>query len=125
MAVKGLTFWILGAASGCFLAGFNVGLATPDIMAAAAPTVQDQDELFVRQIVADYGLDKKQERSLRFVMQRLRTDEVQIFRRAEFSMLPSSIQNQLLRVREQQKARIRAILDDDQRARYDLATKPK
>ncbi|MCA8954045.1 MAG: hypothetical protein KDE27_31345 [Planctomycetes bacterium] len=125
MSVKRLGIWILGAAAGSFLAGVNLGLAAPGLLAASDGGPTGNDEFFVQAMVADYGLSARQEKSLRLVMQKRREDELSVFSGADFSMLPPPIQNQLLDVREKEKRRIRAILDDDQRARYDLATRTK
>ena len=123
--MKRLGFWILGAAAGSFAAGLNLGLMVPELMAATDAEHVSSDELFVRSMVADYGLSARQEKSLRLVLQKRRDDEFGVFRRAEFSQLPAAIQNRLLAVRDQAQRRIRAILDETQRARYDRATKPK
>lgn len=123
--MKRLSLWIIGAACGSFAAGVNIGLVAPGWLEPEAASALDQDAMFIRQMEADYGLDAEQVRSLRLVMQNRREAELQVFTRAEFSMLPLPIQRELLRIREQEKQRILVILDEEQRERYERVTSVK
>lgn len=127
--MKRLRLWILGTALGSFAAGMNVGLVAPSLFAAEDPESmandKANDKAYVRQIVDDYGLSGAQEASLRLVLQQWRQDEISAFRTADTSMLPDGIQSQLLKAGALLERRTRAILDEDQQARYDLATRPK
>lgn len=124
--MKQLRFWILGASLGSFLAGMNVGLVVTRWMAGdGIATGPDSDQSYVRSLVLDYSLTAAQERSLRFVLQRCREEEEAAFRSAEPALLPPPVQNQLLAARGRMEQRIRALLDAEQRARYDLDSRPK
>jgi len=125
IAVNRLRLWILGTALGSFAAGMNVGLVAPRLFAAEDHRVVAADEAYARSIAADYGLTRGQEASLRMVLQQWREEEISAFRTAETSMLPPAIQTKLLVARGKVEQRIRAVLDEDQRARYDLATRPQ
>lgn len=124
--MKRLRLWILGATLGSFLAGMNAGLVIPRWLTsdhdAAGP---ESDQAYVRSLVADFALRADQERRLRFVLQRCREEEEAAYRSAEPALLPPSLQTQLLEARGRMEQRIRALLDPEQRARYDLVSRPK
>lgn len=115
--------WILGAALGSFAAGMCVGSVLPQVMAAenGAPSA---DSDYVRDLVATYGLSNAQERTLRLVLQSSREEEIAVLKSAEATQLPEPIQRLLLQARSKLESRIRALLDDEQRARYDRASRP-
>jgi hypothetical protein len=115
--------WILGAALGSFAAGMSVGSVLPQVMAAEneAPST---DSDYVREMVATYGMSNAQERTLRLVLQSSREEEIAVLKSAEATQLPEPIQRLLLQARSKLESRIRALLDDEQRARYDRASRP-
>lgn len=123
--MKRLRLWILGATLGSFLAGMNAGLVIPRWMAGDHAAARDTDQAYVRSLVADFALRADQERSLWFVLERCREEEEAAFRSAEPSLLPPSLQTQLLEARGRREQRFRALLDPEQRARYDLVSRPK
>lgn len=118
--MKRLRLWILGAALGSFLAGMNVGLAAPRLFADPEPTPDDD---YVHSMVADYGLSTEQHRLLRFAMLKWREEELALIKTVEADQLPAVIQGRLLQARGKMERRIFAILDEEQRERYDLATR--
>ena len=120
-----LGVWILGTALGSFAAGMNVGLVAPELFASDDPRAVAGDEAYVNSLAADYGLSGAQQASLRMVMQKWREEEVMAFRTAEIAMLPAQIQKELLKARGRLEKRIRAVMDEEQRARYDHATRPQ
>lgn len=123
--MKRLGLWILGAALGSFAAGMNVGLVAPGLIAACGKGPAGLDSDYVARLVVDYGLTARQEQSVRLVLQRCHEEEMAAFRNAEASTLPQAIQNKLLEARGRMEKRIRAALDAEQRARYDLDSRPK
>ncbi len=114
--------WILGAALGSFAAGMSTGLLIPKVFAGedGVPAV---DAEYVRDIVAKYGLTASQERSLRLVLSSWRQEEFRVLTSAEAAQLPPQIQNRLLAARSRLEQRTRALLDEQQRARYDLESR--
>lgn len=120
-----LRLWIAGTALGCFVAGMNVGLVAPRLFAAEDPRAVAADENYVNKMVAEYGLSDRQEKSLRMVLQKWREEEVAAFRSAEVRLLPPAVQGELRQARGRMERRVKAVLDEQQRARYDLDTKPK
>jgi hypothetical protein len=126
--VKRVPLWILGATLGSFAAGMNVGLVLPKVFAAdswstnGAPPAEAE---YVRDLVARYGLSAAQERSLRFVLLSDREEQIAVYSRSELSQLPPAIRNQVLLVRSRTEQRIRAVLDADQRARFDADSRPQ
>ncbi|MCA8976804.1 MAG: hypothetical protein KDC98_18930 [Planctomycetes bacterium] len=121
--MKSLQFWILGAALGSFAAGMNCGLAAPGFYADVPESGADAE--YMQALVADYGLSAAQHRLLRLVMQRWRDEEIAAIRSVAPTRLPPQTQRELLDARGRLEDRIRAILDEEQRARYDLATRDK
>jgi hypothetical protein len=124
--VRRLPLWILGAALGSFAAGMNLGPALHRGFGAAdAAAVADDDLAYVRRLVEDYGLTRAQERSLRMVISTRNHEELEVLRTAQAAAeLPPSIQNPIRAVRARAYQRIRALLDDEQRRRFDDASGP-
>lgn len=102
----------------------NVGLVLPKVLAAdhGAPT---PDAEYVRDLVETYGLTATQERSLRLVMLSDREEEMAVYRGSEPSQLPPEIHRNVLAVRSRTLQRIRRVLDDEQRARFDRDSRPQ
>lgn len=122
--MKRVPLWILAATLGSFAAGMNVGLAVPKVLAAGA-RVPTPDDLYVGDLVDRYGLTAAQERSLRLVLQSARDEEISIYTGAEASRLPPDIRREVLAVRSRTEQRIRALLDEGQRARFDADSRPR
>jgi len=124
--VKHLGLWILGAAVGSFAAGMNVGLVVPGLVAACSKSPGlDAESGYLAQLVADYGLTQKQERSVRLVLEQCREEELAVFFSADASTLPPGMLKEILAARGRREQRIRAVLDAEQRARYDKDSRPK
>ncbi len=117
-----LRLWILGAVLGSFAAGMNIGIALPKVLASDAGGISP-DRAYVRDMAERFGLDQRQERSWQLVMQWLHDEEQAIRASAEFSQLPPGIQSRLLQARGTAEQRIRALLTETQRARYDAASR--
>ena len=115
--------WILGAALGSFAAGMNVGLLVPRVLAGGTEVPAPESE-YVRDLVAKYALTSDQERRIRLVLQGGRNEEINVLSSTEATQLPPPIHNRLLAVRSRTEQRIRAVLDDEQRARYDVDSRP-
>lgn len=122
--MKRVPLWILGAALGSFVAGMNVGMVFPKVFAAdtGAPTPEVQ---YVRDLVDAYGLTAAQERSLQMVMLSDREEQLAIYGRAEPSQWPPETRREVLAVRNRTLQRIRKVLDDEQRARFDADSRPQ
>ncbi|MCY2957614.1 MAG: hypothetical protein WCR59_03530 [Planctomycetota bacterium] len=103
----------------------SVGLAFPSVVAACSTAVDTSgsDESFVRRFTADYGLGSNQQRQLRAVLQRRAESEREVFRAA--SDLPAAVAAGLEAVRRRASERVRALLNDQQRADYDRAVLPE
>lgn len=119
--MKHLRWWILAAGLGTFAAGMSVGIAIPRVAAACDdPAGPRQAELeYARNLSRTYELSSKQQRSLGMVLQSSSREEAAVRAEVEYSQLPAEVQRRLLLVRSRTEKRIRALLDDDQRARYD------
>jgi len=120
-----LRYWIIGCALGCFAAGTVVGLVAPEVAAAWAGDdgPRDPDVDYARKLAADFGLDRSQRLALQVVLERYRREELQVYRHANFEQLPANLQAELTAARRRQADRIYALLDDEQRARYDEWTR--
>jgi hypothetical protein len=117
-----LRLWILGAAVGCFAAGMTIGLLIPRTIAGASLFgVEDSasDEDYVARFALDFGLTSQQEHQLRCVRAMRRLDEFEVLKAADFAKLPPELQSQVLAARSREEARIRGLLDDKQRQRYE------
>ena len=123
--MKSVGFWILGAAVGCFAAGMNVGLVAPGLVDACRAKPPALDEDYIAKLVADYKLTAAQERTIRFVLERCVAEENAAYRLADPSTLPPAVQKGLLEARGRAEKRIMAVLDAEQRARYDSESRPK
>lgn len=115
--------WILGAALTSFATGMNVGLLIPKVMASENEVPAPEAD-YVRELVARYALTADQERRVRLVLQGSRAEEIAVLSSTEATQLPMPIQSRLLAVRSRTEQRIRAVLDEGQRARYDLDSRP-
>jgi hypothetical protein len=118
--------WILLVALGSFCAGMVSGLALPRLTAwASSDAVGDSPEqAFARELAHRYGLTRDQERSVCLVLLGERQREYEIFRSAETTQLPPQLMQELLAARSRTEQRIRAVLDDEQRVRYDRDSRP-
>lgn len=117
-----LRAWIVGVAAASFAAGLATGLLlAPGNVAAGAPPAEQS---YLDDLTARYGLRAPQQRQLRFVLQHQREREIAILLGAEGSQLPQPQMGELLALRTATEQRIRALLDDEQRARYDRDSRP-
>ncbi len=121
--MKRVRLWILGAVMGSFAAGMSVGLLVSQAMAAPVE-IRPVDGDYLRDMVSTYGLTAKQERQLRFVLQKGREEEIAILTSTEATQLPESVQSRLLGARRRMEQRTQALLDDRQRALYEAASRP-
>lgn len=125
--MRHLRLWILGAALGSFAAGMNVGFVVPGLFASptevSAETRHDLE--YVERLAATYGLSADQQRRVRLVLQALHDEELAALRSAEAAMLPPAVQKQINDARSRVQQRIRAVLTDPQRARYDIDSTPQ
>lgn len=116
--MESLALWILGVAGGCFVAGAVVGHAFQPASAAAAASLPE-DAAYVTELATRYGLTAEQRRRLQLVVQFQSTSQIAILRSAQFSQLPQPQKGEMLALGTATENRIRALLDDEQRARYD------
>lgn len=126
--MRHLRLWILGAALGSFVAGMNVGLVVPRVLAgdeAELPDYVRHDLDYVERLAATYGLSGDQQHRLRLVLQALHDEEFGALRSAEAAQLPLPVQKQVNEARSRAQLRIRAVLTDAQRARYDIDSRPQ
>lgn len=128
--MRHLRWWILAAAFGTFAAGMSVGLAIPRVEAAmrdgSATTDGDnaRDAEYARDFAARYDLNGQQQRSFGMVLLSGRNEQLAILGQTDISQLPDPIRNRLLEARRRTERRVRALLDDEQRARYDRDSRP-
>jgi hypothetical protein len=118
---------MLAAAAGCFAAGTGVGLLIPRLAEREAMPKDAQDEKHACDLVADLALTESQARTLRLILQDLREQEERAIAQllnTEADLLPPATKNRLLWLRKQTTDRIRVMLDPQQRARYDLESRP-
>jgi hypothetical protein len=113
--------WIVGLAAGCFGAGAVVGHTLGGHGAHMAPFAE---QALAEQITATYGLNPAQQRALRAVLQRYADDRDTILRSVQESQLPAHQRAKLLQMNNQTEQRIRALLDEGQRERYDRDSRP-
>lgn len=118
-----LRVWILALALGSFAAGAAAGMLLPEML-AADQAVESPVDGYVRQLVARYSLDAEQERQLRLVLLADAKAEGDILRNADWSELPENLNNERLRNKRRTEERIRYVLTDEQRARYDRDSCP-
>lgn len=116
-----LRLWILGVAAGSFAAGLIVGGILPGVRAGARSA---QEDVYVVDLRDRYGLSDAQVRQLRMVLQKQAEEEMAIFLGAQQSQLPLELMSPVLATRNRTKQRIRMVLDDEQRARYDEDCRP-
>lgn len=121
--MEALRKWIVTLAAGCFASGALVGHAFCKTTASGLE-VPASDRLLEADITSNYGLDARQQHRLRLVLQHGREEEIAIFANAHESMLSKPLLSRVLKARNQTEQRIRALLDDEQRARYDRESRP-
>src|SRR5262245_56091364 len=117
-----LRLWIVGVALGSFATGLIVGGMLPGARAASVAMHDDNEQAL--ELRDRYQLTESQFRSVRMVLQKNREDELAIWLGAQQSQLPQELMGRLLQVRDKTKKRIRMVLDDEQRARYDEDCRP-
>ncbi len=115
-----LRLWILGVAAGSFATGLIVGGALPGAGAAVA----SHEDGYADELGARYGLSEPQVRQLRMVLRKQREVEFAIWLGVQQSQLPPELQRELLATRKKTNDRVRMVLDDEQRARYDDDCRP-
>lgn len=118
-----LRAWILGVAAASFAAGIAAGLALAPVRVAGAEA-PPAEQAFTDDLVQRYGLRSAQARQLRLVLQHQREREIAILLGAQGSQLPQPQMGEMLALRMATEQRIRALLDDEQRARYDRDSRP-
>ncbi|MEO6594157.1 MAG: hypothetical protein ABIP94_05340 [Planctomycetota bacterium] len=94
-------------------------------MLAGPCAISTPEHEYATDLTQRYGLSAAQERSLRLVMQRDHDEEYAILTSAQYTQLPLAIQSQLLTARGRTRQRILAVLDEQQRARYELESRPE
>ena len=115
-----LRLWILGVAVGSFATGVIVGGVLPGARAASP----HDDEYEALELRDRYGLTEQQFRSVRIVLQKRHEDEMAILLGAQQNQLSPELMARVLRVRDLTNKRVRKVLDDEQRARYDEDCRP-
>jgi hypothetical protein len=117
-----LRAWILGVAAASFAAGAFAGYAVaPRGIGAVIPAAE---QAYAAELAARYSLRGDQQRRLRLVLQHQREREIAILLGAQGSQLPQPQMGEMLALRTATEQRIRALLDDEQRARYDRDSRP-
>lgn len=121
--MKHVKVWILGAALGSFAGGVSVGSAIPRVLAGDSATRTPEYE-YAHDLAQRYGLTAGQERRLLFVLQNERDEKDAILRSAHHTQLPPAIQNRLMAASRSTEQRIKAVLNAEQRARYERESRP-
>ncbi len=114
--------WILGVAAASFAAGMVVGHTFTH--GANGVEAAPEDVRYVRDLTDSYGLTAEQQRSLHLVLQHAREREIAILRSAHASLLPAEEMGELKALRAATEQRVRKLLDDEQRERYDRDSRP-
>ncbi|MCA8963411.1 MAG: hypothetical protein H6838_00560 [Planctomycetes bacterium] len=83
-----------------------------------------RDAEYARDFAARYDLNGQQQRSFGMVLLSGRNEQLAILGQTDISQLPDPIRNRLLEARRRTERRVRALLDDEQRARYDRDSRP-
>lgn len=109
--------WIWGVALTSFGAGVAVGFNGPATVDAMREEFVDPSERYVRDLVQQYGLTTKQARQMRMVLAAELAETTEIIRAK-----PETLPPEILKVRRRADERIRAVLDDEQRVRFDRDT---
>lgn len=116
--MESLGLWILGVAAGSFAAGMVVGHTFQSSCAAEA-LGSPEDREFLRDLTTRYGLSGKQQHQLRLVLQVDAERRDAISRSLQGTLLPEPQRAEMTALNTATENRIRALLDDEQRARYD------
>jgi hypothetical protein len=117
-----LRSWIVGAAVASFAAGAFAGYALAPH--GAGLEIPPAEQAYAADLGQRYGLRSAQVRQLRHVLQHQREREIAILLTAQGSQLPQPQMGEMLALRTATEQRIRALLDDEQRARYDRDSRP-
>ena len=117
-----LRLWILGVAAGSFAAGVVVGHTFTH--AANGVEAAPEDVQYVRDLTERYGLSPDQQRRLHLVLQFAREREITILRTTQASLMPDQEMGELKALRAATEQRVRKLLDDEQRRRYDRDSRP-
>jgi hypothetical protein len=118
--MRTLRLWILGSAVGCFAAGMVVGHTFSHAADSATEDIVEQ----VRDLTGRYGLSADQQQRLHLVLQHGREREIAILRSAQVDQLPPPQMAAVLKERNATEQRLRKLLDDEQRERYDRESRP-
>jgi hypothetical protein len=118
--MRAIRVWILGVAAGCFAAGMVVGHTFSHAADSSSEDVVEQ----VRDLTQRYGLSADQQRRLHLVLQHAREREIAILRSAQLEQLPRPQMAEVLKERNATEQRLRKLLDDEQRERYDRESRP-
>lgn len=118
-----LRTWILAVACGSFAAGAVVGwIGSAHAHGSSSPP---EEVAYAADVIERYGLDNSQQWRLRAVLQNAREKEIEILKSAQVSELPPEVMRRLLDLRGRTEQYVRAVLDDEQRARYDRDSRPQ
>ncbi len=109
--------WIWGVALTSFGAGLAVGFNGPGAVDAMREDFVDPSERYVRDLIDRYELSAKQARQMRMVLAAELAETTEIIRAK-----PETLPPEILKVRRRADERIRAVLDEEQRARFDRDT---
>jgi hypothetical protein len=115
-----LRLWILGVAAGSFGAGLLVGHTVTH--ATCVVETSPEDAAYAAKLTSDYGLSSEQQHRLRLVLQAERDAEAAI--RHQAVQLSEERMNELRALRKATEQRVRKLLDDEQRRRYDRDSRP-
>ena len=121
-AMGSLRAWILAVAIGSFAAGAVVGHTCTH--AAATPAPSPAEAQYARELTERYRLSTEQQRQLHAVLQFASEREIAILRHAQAHQLPREQMAELTALRAATEQRLRKLLDDEQRARYDRDSRP-
>jgi hypothetical protein len=117
-----LRVWILAVAVGAFAAGGVVG----HVFAGHATSAEaaTEEAAYADDLAQRYGLDAETHRRLRLVMHNFATRQIAILKSAPLHLLPSPQNHQMQQLNRTTEQYVRALLDDEQRDRYDRESRP-
>jgi hypothetical protein len=107
--------WIVAVAVGAA----GLGVLGGRLWATHTTAAQAPDDVYAEYLISTYSLSRQQVRSLRLVLAADRASNDEILRALKIHELPPELQARQSHAKHLTRERIRALLDDEQRRRYD------
>ncbi|MFY9345161.1 MAG: hypothetical protein WAT39_21910 [Planctomycetota bacterium] len=114
--------WLGALAIGSFTSGAVVGHVVTDVVASS--DLPPSEQAFLAELTEMFGLDARQQHRLHLLLQHAQEEENATWGSVQMSQLPPEVSGRLKAQRSRTEQRFRALLDDEQRARYDRDSRP-